>query len=168
MTITSEAVFFAPKAEVSRRNGYTFLIDPEGPNWLAVGSAGTSILERFDGTRTFGEVVGEYARETHFEFAKAWHHVQSIVQDAVRQKFLRTKPFQRSPYLGRLEHVKDEPLRELWLHTNNSCNLACSHCLVSSGPDGDPGMDTEKLLAIIHRARELGAQRFCFTGGHNY
>ncbi|MBI4575071.1 MAG: methyltransferase domain-containing protein, partial [Planctomycetes bacterium] len=45
------------------------------------------------------------------------------------------------------------------------CNLACTHCLVSSGPDGDPGLPTGRVLDAIAQARALGARRYCFTGG---
>jgi len=59
-------------------------------------------------------------------------------------------------------------LRELWIHTNNSCNLSCDHCLVSSGPDGDKGLDGESLLGLIDEAADAGVERFFFTGGEPF
>ncbi len=168
MNVMLETVLHTPNREASRLDGITFLVDREGPNWLATDERGTEILARFDGKRTFGEIVNEYASETGFEFAKAWQHVETIARDAVRQKYLTEKQVARDPYAGREEHLRTEPLRELWIHTNNSCNLACRHCLVSSGPDGDPGLPTEKVLDVIQQARSLGTQRFYFTGGEPF
>ncbi len=144
------------------------MVDREGPNWLATNSAGSAILERFDGKLSFGEIVNEYAADTGYEFAKAWQDVHTVALDAIRQKYLQPEVTSRPEYGGRRPYLEGEPLRELWLHTNNSCNLTCRHCLVSSGPDGDPGMPTAKLVDLIQQARTLGAQRFFFTGGEPF
>ena len=165
MNLTDDRVLFPPETLSLGNNNVAVLIDPEGPNWLATDPRGTAILSRFDGKRTFGEVVTDYATENGFEWAKAWQHVDTITRDALRQKFLSDAPFQRAPYAGRAGHLDGMTLSELWIHTNNSCNLSCRHCLVSSGPDGDPGLPAEKILDVITQARTLGTKRFCFTGG---
>ena len=61
-----------------------------------------------------------------------------------------------------------ERLRELWIHTNNSCNLACRHCLVNSSPAGDPGLPSARIMDIIDSAAACGAVRFYFTGGEPF
>ncbi|MBI4230218.1 MAG: radical SAM protein [Planctomycetes bacterium] len=171
MRLSHDTVLHPPAAtrhDKARINGYTMHVDREAPNWFATGAAGTEILERFDGTRRFGQVVADYAAATGHEFAKAWHHVDAIARDGLRQKFLAHEPAAPATYAGRDAHLRDEPLRELWIHTNNSCNLACRHCLVSSGPDGDRGMPTGRVLEVIRDARALGTKRFYFTGGEPF
>jgi radical SAM protein with 4Fe4S-binding SPASM domain len=71
-------------------------------------------------------------------------------------------------YAGREAFLSDEPLTDLWIHTNNSCNLSCAHCLVSSGPDGDTGLPTKVLLDVIDQARALGTKHFFLTGGEPF
>jgi 7,8-dihydro-6-hydroxymethylpterin dimethyltransferase len=44
------------------------------------------------------------------------------------------------------------PLRELWLHITDRCNLACSHCLFSSGPDALRELSTEQLVQHLDDA----------------
>lgn len=165
MITTDDAVLHKPALEASRLDGVAILLDSAGPNWASTDERGRRILELFDGKRPFGEVVRTYAAETGYEFAKAWQHVETMVQDALRQLLLSPSPIRRTPYAGRAAHLSRRSLSELWLHSNNSCNLACSHCLVSSGPDGDKGLPTERLLDVVAQARKLGTRRFFFTGG---
>ena len=168
MVLTDNLILHAPSVETTQLDGVTILLDPAGPNWAGTSKAGSGILALFDGTRTFGEVVRAYAAETDYEPAKAWHHVETLAQDALRQQLLSTSPITRTAYPGRSAYLTRHTLSELWLHTNNSCNLACSHCLVSSGPDGDKGLPTEQVLRIIAEATALGARRFFFTGGEPF
>jgi radical SAM protein with 4Fe4S-binding SPASM domain len=168
MELTHESVLHAPSLETIGTNGMRVLLDPHGPNWLATDPNGEKILRRFDGRRTLGEITLDYAGERDFESAKAWHHVEILVRDALRQGLLSGEPFSTNSYAGRLAHLELDELTELWIHTNNSCNLSCSHCLVSSGPNGDRGLPTERLLALIGEARTLGVKRFFFTGGEPF
>ena len=165
MELKEATVLHLPEHEVRQINGVVALLAPAAPNWLGTDGRGAAILEQFDGRRSFGEVVRDYAAEHKLEEAKARQHVETIARDALRQKLLFTEIVAEKPYPGRRKLMPRRTLDELWLHTNNSCNLACSHCLVSSGPDGDPGLETERLLDIIDQARGLGTKRFYFTGG---
>jgi radical SAM protein with 4Fe4S-binding SPASM domain len=162
MDLTPETVLSARRVETLGENGVSVLVDRETPNWLATDSRGAGLLARFDGNTNLGRVVADYAAETGYEWAKAWQHVETIVRDGLRSGLFATNG---EAYPGREPFVRAAELGELWIHTNNSCNLACSHCLVSSGPDGDPGLSTEKVLSVIEEARSLGAKRFYFTGG---
>ncbi len=155
------------------------LVHQESPNWIALDREAKRILELFDGKRSLGNAVGMYAGRTGFEHAKAWQHVETIARDGLRQKMLESvagngdTPEERSPengdvYAGRGQYLADISLRELWIHTNNSCNLQCGHCLVSSGPEGSPGISGAQLIDAIRQARELGAKRYFFTGGEPF
>jgi len=168
MTLADETVLYKPALEAAQFDRVAVVLDPAGPNWAGTDERGKRILELFDGKRPFGDVVRTYAAETGFEFAKAWQHVQTLTQDALRQQLLSPSPVHRTPYAGRASHLSRRSLSELWLHTNNSCNLACSHCLVSSGPDGDKGLAAERFLKVIAEARDLGVRRFFFTGGEPF
>ncbi len=155
----------APRTVEETRGDQVLLVDPAAPNWLATDERGAWILSRFRGGAAVGTVTRAYAAERGLEPHAAWQHVDTVVRDAVRQKLLSATVPNGAAYAGRTALIAGEPLSEFWLHTNNSCNLACSHCLVSSGPDGDRGMPTETLTALIAQARALGTTRFYFTGG---
>ncbi len=163
--------------DLESRNGgeLNILIDRDGPNWLALDGNAKQILERFDGSRNFGEVVGDYAGRTGYEFAKAWQHVETLTRDAIRQKVLvpgttngDADLAESTAYPGRATFLSGVSLKELWIHTNNWCNLQCAHCLVSSGPDEDRGLPMEKLIDVVRQARDLGCERFYFTGGEPF
>ncbi|MBI4228150.1 MAG: methyltransferase domain-containing protein, partial [Deltaproteobacteria bacterium] len=109
-----------------------------------------------------------YSSEFGLSTTKSWVHVNTFLKDALREKILSFNPFVRAPYKGRGEFLKTDRLTELWIHTNNSCNLQCSHCLVSSGPREDKGLPTDDIVRIIGEGRELGVFRFYFTGGEPF
>jgi radical SAM protein with 4Fe4S-binding SPASM domain len=149
------------------RDGLFVLLDPEAPNWIATDGRGARILSWLEGRASLDEVAARYARELGLELAKAWLHVDRFVREAERRGFASREPRPASRYPGRSPYLVPR-LRELWLHTNNSCNLACEHCLVSSGPDGDAGLGGARLLELIDEAAELGVERFYFTGGEPF
>ena len=166
-TVTESTRWHAPAHVAMERDGLVVLLDPEAPNWIATDGRGARILAWLDAGLSLEEVTARYARELGVELAKAWLHVDRFVREAARRGFASPAPMRPSPYAGRAHHLAPR-LRELWLHTNNSCNLACEHCLVSSGPNGDRGLDSEALLALIDEAAALGVERFCFTGGEPF
>jgi len=163
-TVTERSGWHSPGHVTLERNGLVVLLDPERPNWIATDTRGARILAWLDGRSSLEEVTARYARELGVELPKAWLHVNRFVREAQRRGFASPEPMRLDPYPGRAHYLAPR-LRELWLHTNNSCNLACEHCLVSSGPDGDRGLDSAALFALIDEAAELGVERFYFTGG---
>jgi sulfatase maturation enzyme AslB (radical SAM superfamily) len=166
-TTTERKPWYAPRHVAMERNGLVVLLDPEAPNWIPSDARGARILSWVDGRATLDEVAARYARQFGVESAKAWLHVNRFVREAARRSFASPEPFVAGSYPGRAGNLELR-LRELWIHTNNSCNLACEHCLVSSGPEGDRGMAGERLLALIDEAAELDVRRFYFTGGEPF
>ena len=149
------------------RNDLVVLLDPEAPNWIATDARGARILSWLDGRTPPDELTARYAAEFQVDLAKAWLHADRLLREAERRGFASRAASAGAPYSGRSRHLTPR-LRELWLHTNNSCNLACEHCLVGSGPDGDAGLDGSRLLQLIDEAAGLGVERFCFTGGEPF
>jgi len=155
----------APDWVAESRDGVQFLIAPAQPHWIATDDRGRQILELVGRQRAFDEIAADYARATGLDATRAWLHCHTWLSDAVRRGFLSTSPIEPGVFEGRAAHLEPTTLRELWLHTNNSCNLTCTHCLVSSGPDGHRGQDTPTLLRLIDDALALGVERFYITGG---
>ena len=166
-TVTERTPWHVPPHVTLERNGVVVLVDPETPNWVATDTRGARILSWLDGRTTLEEAAARYAGEFGVELAKAWLHVNRLVREAQRHRFASPEPAAAAPYPGRARYLSPR-LRELWIHTNNSCNLACEHCLVGSGPDGDRGMDGARLGALVDEAAGLGVERFYFTGGEPF
>jgi radical SAM protein with 4Fe4S-binding SPASM domain len=166
-TVTERTPWHVPPHVTLERNGVVVLLDPETPNWVATDTRGARILSWLDGRTTLEEAAARYAGEFGVELAKAWLHVNRLVREAQRHRFASPEPAAAAPYPGRARYLSPR-LRELWIHTNNSCNLACEHCLVGSGPDGDRGMDGARLGALVDEAAGLGVERFYFTGGEPF
>lgn len=147
-------------------DGLEFALDSTMPNWAAMASSGARVLDAIDGHRTLAEVA--HAAALFDEPVKNLQHVTTFAQALVRAELAFTTPVAVEPYLGRASRLPAWQLRELWLHTNDACNLTCTHCLVSSSPDGSKGLPSERLLALIDEAKSLGVERVYFTGGEPF
>src|SRR5438093_9618656 len=139
IALTERTPLHLPAFHFFEDDGITYAIDAEAPNWIAVDERGAGILvEIARASVTFGELVSRYASRHQLEAGKAWLHVHDFLGALNRASMLFDAPVQRQPYAGRAALVQPNGLRELWLQINNACNLACTHCLASSGPSGNP------------------------------
>jgi MoaA/NifB/PqqE/SkfB family radical SAM enzyme/SAM-dependent methyltransferase len=146
--------------------GIHIAIDAEAPNWIATDERGAKVLSLFDGTRSLA-VVAQLS-QLYAEPTKRLQHVMSFAKTLLRVGLVQNTPFNRPAYKGRTSQLTNTPLREMWLHTNDSCNLTCEHCLVSSSPSGSRGLPTDVLFSAIDQATALGAERFFITGGEPF
>jgi len=129
-TVTPRTPWHSSAHVALERNGIVVLLDPEGPNWIATDARGGRLLSWLDGRSSLEEVARRYAQEFGIEQAKAWLHVNRFVREAQRRGFAGPEPRPAAPYPGRVRYLQPR-LRELWIHTNNSCNLACPGCVHS-------------------------------------
>lgn len=163
--IDDAAMLRAPAYATTNLSTAILALDPAQPNWIATDDRGMRLLGFFDGKTPLRDVVAAYAADAKLDVARAWLHVETFARDALRQGFLSRDGAVPVPYLGRSAYLQTDRLAELWLHVNDFCNLACAHCLVSSGPDQSQGLPTARLLDAIDQGVALGVQRFFFTGG---
>lgn len=171
-TLTSElkdaAVLYKPDLHSFERGGAHFLVDGEAPNWIATDARGAALLDHVDGKRTLGEIRRRYAALHDLDSGKSWRDVHVFVRESLRKGILSLEPVHPLPYAGRARHLEPESLKEFWIHLLQTCNLACTHCLVSSNPQGAKGADTGFYFRMIDQAYELGVRRFYFTGGEPF
>lgn len=168
MSASKKQTFHLPAyTEIERDEMYLF-IDHETPNWVVTDKRGSSIIKNINDYKTFEDLIYNYANSNNVDLTKAWVEVDSMINDLERAHFISKKPLTTPAYTGRKDHIKVDKLNELWIHTNNVCNLTCSHCLVGSSPTGDKGLPSDKIKFIIDSAIELGTNRFYFTGGEPF
>ena len=166
--LEDDAVLHRPGLHSFERDGLHFFVDGEAPRWSSTDSRGAKLLEQVDGKRTLGELRRDYAAVHHLDAGRSWRDVQVFVREALRKGILSLEPIHAPPYTGRAGHLEPESLKEFWIHLLQTCNLACTHCLVSSGPQGAAGADLAYYLRVIDEAHALGARRFYFTGGEPF
>jgi radical SAM protein with 4Fe4S-binding SPASM domain len=163
--VDEKTILRAPATVTERTRGAVVAIDPASPHWIATDERGMSILRRLDGRTALGDVVRGYAADTGLDISRAWLDVDTFARDALRQGFVSTDGAVPLPYLGRATYLRTDRLRELWIQVNDFCNLACEHCLVSSGPQRAQGLDGAVVRDAIDQAVTLGTERFFLTGG---
>jgi len=163
--IDDQTVLRAAASVVERAAGAAIAIDPAAPNWLVTDERGLRILRYLDGRTPLRDVVRAYAADSDVDLGRAWLDVDTFVRDALRQQFVSTDGAVPIPYLGRAAYLRTDRLREFWIQVNDFCNLACAHCLVSSGPDRGHGLPGPVVRTAIDQAVALGVERFYLTGG---
>jgi MoaA/NifB/PqqE/SkfB family radical SAM enzyme/ubiquinone/menaquinone biosynthesis C-methylase UbiE len=169
-TLAERTPLHVPDLHLFNESEITYAVDPTAPNWIALEERGASLLAELKRSRgiAFGALVAKYASDHRLEAGKAWLHVHDFLAALARASMLFDAPVERPVYAGRAALIQPSGLRELWLQINNACNLSCSHCLVSSGPGGIPGLASEELVATIDSAAALGAERVYITGGEPF
>jgi 7,8-dihydro-6-hydroxymethylpterin dimethyltransferase len=175
MTVLAERTpLHIPALHVFEHDDISYAVDSEAPNWIAVEARGAGVLRTIERAAqagspvTFGGLVAQYAAQYQLEAGKAWLHVHDFLAALDRARLLSDTSFGRTPYLGRAAYVQPQGLRELWLQINNACNLTCTHCLVSSGPGGIPGMSGDDIARLIDDSAALGVERLYVTGGEPF
>ncbi|MGC8916621.1 MAG: methyltransferase domain-containing protein [Thermoanaerobaculum sp.] len=144
------------------------VVDGSRPQWGALNSRGLWCLEQVDGEKSFGQILAAYAVTFGLSWGQASVHLADLFGHLERAGILKPEPVKPDPYPGR--HVFGPPSHpmEMWLHANNSCNLSCAHCLVSSGPRGERGLSAGVLQKAMEEALALGVERFYITGGEPF
>lgn len=151
-----------------KRDGIHFFVDGESPNWIAVDSRGAKILDLVNGKRPFSEILRRYSDIYDLDMGRSWSDVHTFIREALRTRILDFRPCVRRQYKGRSMYLETSSLKEFWMHIVQTCNLSCSHCLVSSCPNSAGGPDTRFYTSVIDQAYELGARRYFFTGGEPF
>jgi radical SAM protein with 4Fe4S-binding SPASM domain len=164
-----KGVFFAPLGVYMERDGLHLVIDPDAPHWISTNEVGAQILRLSDGRRDVTEIAEEIARRWGVPFDEALADTFDFLSDAAQIEFVSRKPALKPAYPGRATTVAPSRLSELYVFVTNDCNLRCTHCYVSSGdfvPENE--MSDIDLYRLIDEARELGVERFYFTGGEPF
>ncbi len=133
------------------RNWVTFQVEgleiymqPEKPTWLVPTRAGYEVLQKL-------------RKDEHFQFDTAERlFLERLEDDAV------------ADYPGRSKLLQTDRLNEMWFHITNRCNLACRHCLVSSGPDESQTMAAAEIVKYARQGYDLGVRIFALTGGEPF
>jgi MoaA/NifB/PqqE/SkfB family radical SAM enzyme/SAM-dependent methyltransferase len=142
------------------------IIDPQTPNWFAGDEKAWLLFEKWHAGHDATELMRCYQDTFNSNSAKAFIFVSDFMQKLERIGMLDRSS--APPYTGRADYLELDHLNELWIHTNNSCNLACAHCLVNSSPRENPGPATRVIQDWIRQGVELGVERFYFTGGEPF
>jgi len=168
MEINEKSVFYAPDYYHIEQDSLHLFLDPEMPNWIITDKRGSQIMDDIKNCESVKGMMHNYANHFDMDYTRAWLEVHTFLKDLIRSKFLTSEPVKKVDYAGRADFIHAYKLDELWIHTNNSCNLTCSHCLVNSSPRGDKGLSTEAIKRVIDEAVILGTSRFYFTGGEPF
>lgn len=150
-----------PDYRLDEEGPVSVLIDPERVRWIGVNRIGRRLIDE----------IRARAGQPGRPLVEQWEGdgtvpVRRFLKDLHRRGFLANAPFAPHVHPNRREVLDAAKLHELWVVTNDNCNLRCRHCYtierVKQGRTGIPGA---ALLGILGEAHELGTEVFYFTGG---
>ncbi len=146
------------------KKGVHLFLDAEGPNWISTNRLGAEVIE--DSMHSSPEEIAlKISNEKGVSFEAVLEDCKGFLEEMKRNDFQQAE---HRKYPGRSRLVECGQLQELWIYTNNSCNLRCRHCFVSAGESSKGELGTDEITAIIDEAESLGAFRFYFTGGEPF
>jgi len=165
-----DRILYSPeRLYMEERDGVFLIIDPEFPNWLSTNAVGADIIRQCDGRRTLRDVVGKVARRWGRDYGDVLGDAKGFIHGLMEKGMASSYPFLKPPYPGRSETITPRRLDEVWIYTNNHCNLSCIHCLVSAGPYVRRDYLTLKeIKRVIDEVVSLGARRLYLTGGEPF
>src|SRR3990170_804566 len=88
------------------KNSLHIFIDPAGPNWVSCNKAGAEIIRQGINKDNNPQLDSFISRLKEEGFLDNAH---------------------KADYPGRAMVIETKRLSELWIYTNNSCNLRCKH-----------------------------------------
>ncbi len=148
------------------RGALHLFLDPEAPNWASTNKTGAEIMEKM-GSSSKEEIAKEMAKKWGINLDHAVRDCEEFLHTLKDIQFPLDKS-DNSIYPGRGSLLECGKLEELWIYTNVSCNLRCSHCFVSAGGSGKDELSTDEIKALVREAESLGAFRFYLTGGEPF
>lgn len=160
--------FYVPDYHEIERESFHLFVDFETPNWIVTDKRGSRIVNSIKHGKTVRDITQDYMNDFGIDYTKACVETDMFLSDLKKSKFISSEPFTISNYAGREKYILLDKLNELWIHTNNDCNLTCSHCLVDSSPTADKGLQGDEIRKIIDSAIKIGTDRFYFTGGEPF
>ncbi|MGD2136572.1 MAG: radical SAM protein, partial [Gemmatimonadales bacterium] len=170
LALNAQTPLHLPDLHLFEDGDLSYAVDAEHPNWIAVERAGRSLIDTIleHPGITPSALAARHTEAHGLDPAKAWLHVHDFTADLVRSGMLAAEPHRPSPYPGRAALIQPDGLTELWIQINNTCNLRCTHCLVSSGPGEPIGLPAAQVRGIVDRAAALGLERLYLTGGEPF
>lgn len=166
--ITEGSMLFSPQYVQHEKEGTYLLIDPISPNWISTNNIGSQIVRMCDGRHTLNEIAGRIGDDHNIGLDQARLDSRRFLERLLESDFVSEAPALKPPYLGRSEAIAPGKLSEIWIYTNNDCNLSCLHCLVSASGRQSATMTTTQIKDLVAEAKHLGANRVYFTGGEPF
>jgi len=140
--------------------GTPIYVNPSLPDWFVPSTLCDQLLICLQKENDKDAALQRFCRQQGCSFDRA--------QNLYKQLEFSHTSCQTKTYKGRSNSLTLGPLKELWFHVTDTCNLACRHCLFSASPTMQTTLDRELLYNAIKEANDLGCRLFYFTGGEPF
>jgi MoaA/NifB/PqqE/SkfB family radical SAM enzyme/ubiquinone/menaquinone biosynthesis C-methylase UbiE len=140
--------------------GMPVYIDQEKPDWFVPSTRADALLKACQQQGWQAAALADFCQRYDEDSEQAG-------RDLRRLAYLLDQGTPE-PYQGRSHHLRLGPLKEIWFHLTDTCNLSCAHCLFAASPGKKERIALERLQDAIQQATALGSHLFYFTGGEPF
>ena len=141
-------------------DGTPIYINPSLPDWFVPSTLCDQLLIHLQRENEIETALQRFRRQQGISFDRT--------QNLYKQLELSLSHGSQKPYQGRSNCLTLGPMKELWFHVTDTCNLACRHCLFGASPARQTTLDKKQLFTAIEEANDLGCRLFYFTGGEPF
>ena len=155
--ITKRAVHYLRQCARIAHGGCGVYIAPSVPDWFVPSAAADAVLQQLRDGTPMPTVIADDCRRRDISALRSAFEIQQLLA-----RFGGAPP---AAYGGREAAVGDLPLRELWLHLTNRCNLSCRHCMFAGRGAIRDELAPAAAERLVAEAAALGCRLFYLTGG---
>ncbi len=149
------------------RRGWHLFWDQETVAWTLTDDKGASALESLRRPRTVNQVAVKLATQTGYSVSDVRPEVARLIDSAVGCGVVEADREPRRAPEPIATDCAPHPAF-LYLHLTSRCNLRCSYCYASPGPNKERGgcdIPFKVAREVLHQAQRLGVENVVITGG---
>ncbi len=122
-------------------------------------------LTRFDGTKTFNQIVSDYILNTKYSDDEIYKNIAWLA-NMIRQEVVILSDCPRKSKLCIIGNETTYYPSHLQVELTTACNLRCSYCYRDAEPKKQVNiLDTRELLEILNELHKNGLESVELTGG---
>ena len=158
-SVSNKYPVLAPHCALRKlENSYIFNIADD--QLYEVDDEAFGLLERFNGTTTFGEIADSVPDKAEFE---------DFTDYLIEEGIILLKMKEEASSIGRMPHIASSSsspspsLRYLLMHITTKCNLACKHCYL--GDTHVEELDIDSVTALAEEFASMQGLKLMISGG---
>ena len=155
------------------RNGYWLTADnPLGGAFgyikCETNMAGKLILELIDGRRDVNDIISVLCTTYELDVLAARGWILEFVDEMIKRKVVTTQQNATHTPITVLGNGQNAFPAHVAIEVTESCNLKCSFCYLSAGPDKKDRLNWEELIEFLDDLKAHGLTSISLTGGEYF
>jgi radical SAM protein with 4Fe4S-binding SPASM domain len=151
-------LLYFPEQQIEERSS--------GGRRYKINSIAAEILTKFDGTRTYNEIIDYFVEKYSEQSDVVEEKIKILLSQLKEQHYFEIKK-QRDPSLHEIKTTTYSNIYPIVasIELTDKCNMRCRHCYGKFSLENHHEMPLEKLNPLLKSLREIGVLTIELTGG---